>query len=112
MFRTGRSTIAIAMTMAMSIAVVQAAEAGGYANNKCISKKQGALSKYVKSVAKAWDKNPSDSGARDTAIAAAFTKLGEAWTKEEGKATDKNSDCAAATDTVANLADTVNTSIA
>jgi hypothetical protein len=112
MFRTGKSTFAIAMTLGASLAVASIADAGGYANNKCISKKQGALSKYVKSVGKAWDKNPSDSVARDAAIGAAFTKLSGSWTKEEGKAADKFADCTAATDTVAALAGTVDASIA
>jgi hypothetical protein len=111
MFRTGRSTFAIAMTLGASLAIAGIADAGGYANNKCISKKQGALGKYVKSVAKAWDKNPDDAMARDAAIAAALTKLSETWVKEETKATDKFADCSAATDTVGALATTVDTAI-
>jgi hypothetical protein len=111
MSRTGKSTFAIAMALGVSLAVANIADAGGYVNNKCISKKQGALSKYIKSVSKAWDKNPSDAMARAAAIAAAHTKLSETWTKEEGKASDKGADCAASSDDFADLVALVDNAI-
>ncbi len=111
MFRTGRSTIAVAMALGASLAIAQVAEAGPYANNKCIGKKQGALAKYTSAVAKAWDQNPMDSVARDAAIAAALTKLTVTFGKEETKANDKNADCTASSTTFTTLVEAIDDTI-
>ena len=99
MFRTFSRYSLIAMALGASLAVAQVAEAGGYAGNGCVSKKQGALGKYAKSVGKAWDKYPSDPVARGTAISDAFTKLDGAWLKAEAKAASKNASCTGSTST-------------
>ncbi len=100
----------IAAVLGAGLAIAQVAEAGGYAANKCISQKQGALGKYAKGVGKAWKKYPSDSGSRDAAIAKAFTKLDSKWTKAEEKAVKKNATCDEATSSSAVAAGAVDAS--
>jgi len=108
MFRTGYQYSMVAMAVGASLAFAQIADAGGYAGNGCVSKKQGALSKYTKSVGKAWDKYPADAVARDAAIADAFLKLDAAWDKEELKAQGKFASCSESTSTSSEAATVVN----
>ena len=90
MFRTGMKFTWIAAVLAAGLALAPVAQAGGYAGNKCVAKKQKELGKYAKGVAKAWKKYPDDSVSRDTDIAKSFAKLDGKWTKEEEKAVKKN----------------------
>ncbi|MFN2425728.1 MAG: pectin acetylesterase-family hydrolase [Candidatus Binatia bacterium] len=108
MFRTGYRISIIAMALGASLAVAPVAEAAGYAGNGCVSKKQVGLSKYTKSVGKAWSKYPADAVARDAAIAAALTKLEGAWDKSEAKALKKNASCEESTSTAAAAATVIN----
>lgn len=111
---TGKSMkfSAIAGALVACVALASLAEAGGYAGNGCVSKKQIALSKHASSVAKAWDKYPTDAGARDTAIAESATKLGEMWTKAEENAVKKNASCTESTTDAATAAAAVAAGIA
>ncbi|HEY2773325.1 MAG TPA: pectin acetylesterase-family hydrolase [Candidatus Binatia bacterium] len=102
---------AVAAATAVVLAVATAAQAGGYAGNGCVSKKQAALGKYASSVGKAWDKFPSDTASRNTAIADAFTKLDGAWTKNEAKAISKQTSCSESTSTSTAASDSVNSTV-
>lgn len=99
MFRMGRHCIWIAAVVAAGLALAPVAHAGGYAGNKCVSKKQKDLGKYAKSVGKAWKKYPADAVSRDTDILKAFTKLDTKWDKNEASAVKKNASCDESTST-------------
>jgi len=111
---TGKSIkySAIASALIACVALASIAEAGGYAGNACIAKKQQALGKHAKAVAKAWAKYPTDAGGRNAAIAAAADKLSTAWTKAEATAVKKNATCDEATSDAAEAGTEVSDSIA
>lgn len=111
MIRTRDRLLFSTMAMAACLAITSSAQAGGYAANGCVSKKDGALGKYAVAVSKAWVKYPSDMGARGAAITKAATSLDGTWTKEEAKATTKFADCAATTSSSADAATAVNDAI-
>lgn len=104
MFATLHKNSVIAFAIAGCVAFATTAEAGGYAGNGCIAKKQAALGKYVKSVGSAWIKNPTNSVLREAAITSAATKLSDAWAKNEEKAASKNASCNESTDTAVGVA--------
>ena len=102
---------AIASALVACMAFASLAEAGGYAGNLCVSKKQIALSKHASSVAKAWVKSP-DAGTRDAAILAANGQLATAWTKAEENAVKKNASCSESTSDAATAGTAVADAIA
>ncbi|HXC49813.1 MAG TPA: pectin acetylesterase-family hydrolase [Candidatus Limnocylindrales bacterium] len=75
------------------LAMASAAQAGGFAGDACVAKKQAAAGKYAASVVKAWVGEPDDAAARNEKITKAVEKLDKAWTKEETKAAGKGSAC-------------------
>ena len=96
--RASRFTSAIAFAFALTALTVSAAEAGTYANNKCVADKLKAMSSNCKAVFKAWGNYVGGGGLdavkRDDGLAKAALKLDTAWTKAEDKAAAKGADCA------------------
>jgi len=101
---------AVALAIAATVAVASTAQAGGYAGNGCVGKKQSALGKYTKAVTTAWDKNGVDVAGRNDDIATAKGKLDTAWGKEEAKAAKKGASCNESTSTSTEAADAANAS--
>lgn len=73
------------------------ADAGSYPGNKCAADKLKSASSKCKAAFGAWAKfaggGGTDTATRDTALGKATTKMGDAWTKAEGKAAAKEVDC-------------------
>ncbi len=103
---------AIAGALVACLAFTSLADAGGYAGNGCIAKKQLALGTHAKMVAKAWAKFSSDIVLRNNAIAASAAKLAAAWTKAEQAAVSKNATCDESTTDAATAAAAVSDAIA
>ncbi len=102
---------AVATALAVCLAFAPAAQAGTYAGNKCVAKKEGALGKYAKAVTAAWDKNPGDPTGREADIATAKTKLDDSWSKSEEKTALKGSSCDESTSTTTEAATVVNDAV-
>lgn len=111
MYAAARKSTTIAAALAVCLAVASTAQAGGYAGNACVGKKQAAVGKYARAVTKAWVKYPDSVTERDEAIAKAKTKLDSTWTNEEAKAVSKNASCNESTSTSTAAATAVNDAV-
>lgn len=113
----GAVTLALAAIATLVVVSPNSASAGPYPTNKCVAGKQKAAGKFCQSAAGAWSKytkDPSkDAGGtkRDASIAAAATKLSEAWDKEEAKSLKKGVDCSLATVDAATMSTDIDAAI-
>jgi hypothetical protein len=101
-----------AALLVAGLAVAQTAEAGGYAGNGCVAKKQAAAGKFAKAVGKAWVKYPADMTARNEAIDKAAEKLSGTWTKNEEKAASKGASCDESTETAIAISSDIEAAVA
>jgi len=95
-----RSRVLLCAFVAFAIAapaLTVPADAGTYPGNKCAADKLKSASSKCKAAFGAWAKfaggGGNDMATRDAALGKATTKMGNAWTKAEGKAAAKEVDC-------------------
>lgn len=111
------SAFAAAAIAIPTLALPQAADAGTYPGNKCVSDKLKAASSKCKAALGAWSKfvggggDVDDGTKRDDALFKATSKMNDAWSKAEAKASSKGVDCVDTTLAQASMQTLINDAI-